>query len=91
MSNLIAEAEKPLIIELLNENELWGYEIIRKLEEELGHRVPWKHGCLYPLLKSLEREGKVRGRWTKISDTRYRRFYKARQSKLKWYRRLFSI
>ena len=39
---------------------MWGYKIIKHVEEERGIRI--RHGALYPLLNTLEKKGFLRSR-----------------------------
>jgi DNA-binding PadR family transcriptional regulator len=47
------------ILGLLGEQELHGYEIRKRLREELGFFSPVSFGSLYPALSRLERSGAV--------------------------------
>lgn len=52
--SLIAGSTGMLILRLLEEKDMYGYEMIEKLAEESDHTFDLKAGTLYPLLHSLE-------------------------------------
>ena len=45
-----------LVLALLNEREMYGYEIIEELERRSNHVFKLKEGTLYPILHALEKE-----------------------------------
>ena len=49
---------RPLVLLTLAKGERSGYDLMRHLAEELGHKP--SPGSIYPLLKQLHREGLVR-------------------------------
>lgn len=46
-----------LLLRLLSEKEMYGYEMITKLREKSNHVFEMKSGTLYPILHTLEKEG----------------------------------
>jgi len=58
-----------LILRLLEMEPMWGYKIIKKIRGLF--EVNLRHGALYPLLNSLEKEGYTRcEKITKVGRTR---------------------
>lgn len=49
-----------MVLRLVQAEPMWGYKIIRYVEEEYGISI--RHGALYPLLNSLEKKGFLRSR-----------------------------
>ncbi|MDH5448511.1 MAG: PadR family transcriptional regulator [Candidatus Bathyarchaeota archaeon] len=49
-----------IVLRLVQAEPMWGYKIIRYVEEEYGISI--RHGALYPLLNSLEKKGFLRSR-----------------------------
>ncbi len=49
-----------MVLRLVKAEPLWGYKIIRDVEEEYG--VTLRHGALYPLLNNLEKKGLMRSK-----------------------------
>jgi PadR family transcriptional regulator PadR len=52
-----------LILALLDERPMYGYEITKELERRSGGYFKATAGSLYPALHNLERDGLVRGTW----------------------------
>ncbi len=65
-----------LVLHLLAERAMYGYELIRELRERSGGAFDLGQGTVYPLLYTLERRGLVKGRWQQSDDTsRARKYY----------------
>lgn len=65
-----------LILALLEDEDKYGYQIIRELESRSDRTFSMKEGTLYPILHSLEQRGEVRS-YERDSDAgRKRRYYK---------------
>ena len=47
-----------LVLALLKEREMYGYEIIEELERRSNHVFKLKEGTLYPILHALEKDRK---------------------------------
>lgn len=55
------------ILHLLQKEKMYGKEVINKISDRFnGHWQP-SHGMIYPILRELEEEGLVKGKW--IGDT----------------------
>lgn len=63
-----------LILSLLDEKEMYGYEMIDTLEKRSDSAFSLKAGTLYPLLHSLEQSGYVSSREAD-ADGRTRKYY----------------
>ncbi len=50
-----------LILRILSERPMHGYEIMKRLSEELGGFYRPSAGAIYPILQRLEEEGYVKG------------------------------
>ena len=61
--NLVAASLEPLLLTLLAEGEMYGYEILQRVEELSGGKIRWTASKLYPLLHHLENQGLVEARW----------------------------
>jgi len=59
-----------LVLALL-EQEMYGYSMVRHIED-LGYRV--EENTLYPLLRRLEKNGWIAGKW-EVGADRPRKFY----------------
>jgi len=70
-----------LVLALLRDRPMYGYEIIRELRERSEGYFAMEEGLLYPALHRLEREELVRAEW-KLVDGRKRRYYAITESGL---------
>jgi DNA-binding PadR family transcriptional regulator len=66
----------PVVLRLLAERAMYGYEIIKVVNERTGNALQWKEGTLYPWLHRLERDGLVRGEWDTAESGRQRKYYR---------------
>jgi PadR family transcriptional regulator PadR len=64
-----------LILALLSEEPMYGYQISQELEQRSGGYFEMKEGLLYPLLHRMRREGLVSSKWQEASGTRRRKYY----------------
>ena len=65
----------PIVLRLLSEREMYGYEIVKVVNERTGGRFEWREGTLYPCLHRLEVKGLVRSRWQGAPNGRQRKYY----------------
>jgi PadR family transcriptional regulator PadR len=72
--NLMAASTKPLILTILADGEMYGYEIIHNIIQLSGGTLEWSEGMLYPVLHRMEKEKFIRSQW-KISESGRRRKY----------------
>ncbi len=73
--SLIAGSAGMLILRLLEEKEMYGYEIIDVLEKRSDSTFALKAGTLYPLLHSLEQAGYIVSREAEAENGRMRKYY----------------
>lgn len=55
--SLVLGSTEMLVLKLLSEKDMYGYEIIATLKERSNHVFDMKSGTLYPILHSLEEDG----------------------------------
>ena len=65
----------PLLLYLIFEQPMYGYQIIKELETRSQGYFKFKEGTLYPVLHRLEREGLIRGQWQTLPSGRQRKNY----------------
>lgn len=64
-----------MLLNLLEEQDMYGYQMIRELEVRSENVFSLKEGTLYPILHGLETEGAVES-FEKIAETgRMRKYY----------------
>jgi PadR family transcriptional regulator PadR len=59
-----------LILKLLDQREMYGYEIVQAIREQSGAIVQIGEGVVYPVLHGLERQGAVKSRRKTVSGRR---------------------
>jgi PadR family transcriptional regulator PadR len=64
-----------LVLSVLREGELYGYEIAQRLRERSGGAFAPSEGSLYPALHSLEAEGALQATWRASDKGPRRRYY----------------
>lgn len=79
--DLLRGSAELLILALLRDRPMYGYEIIRELRERSEGYFAMEEGLLYPTLHRLEREGLLRAEW-QLVDGRRRRYYAITESGL---------
>jgi PadR family transcriptional regulator PadR len=65
----------PVALKLLAERPMYGYELIKVVNERTHNALQWKEGTLYPCLHRLESDGLVRGDWGAAENGRQRKYY----------------
>lgn len=65
-----------LILNMLEREPMYGYKLIKEIEQHSGGVFSFKEGTLYPILHSLEAEGLVESFWTEEERTRKRKYYR---------------
>lgn len=63
-----------LVLSLLSDQDLYGYQMITELERRSDHTFQMKEGTLYPVLKKLETGGYVTAYEAEVSG-RTRKYY----------------
>lgn len=64
-----------LILKLLSERDMYGYEIIRESARRSSEVFQFKEGTLYPALHALHRRGYLRSEWRSGANGRERKYY----------------
>ena len=64
-----------LLLCLMLQQPMYGYQIIKELEKKSLGYFKFKEGTLYPALHRLEKAGLILGRWQMLPNGRHRRYY----------------
>ena len=64
-----------LLLGLLSEREMYGYELVADLRERSASVIDLPEGTVYPALRRLEREALVAGHWIAVAGGPRRRYY----------------
>lgn len=72
-----------MLLKLLEEQDMYGYEMIKELEFKSENVFSLKEGTLYPVLHALEADGTIES-YEKVSETgRIRKYYHITQNGMK--------
>ncbi len=72
---LIKGSFDSLILCLLDQQPMYGYQIIKELDHKSEGYFRFKEGTLYPALHRLEQAGLIEGKWQMLPNGRQRRYY----------------
>ena len=64
-----------LILKLLEQKDMYGYQIIEELANQSDNTFHLKTGTLYPLLHSLENDSMIESYDEKADSARIRKYY----------------
>jgi PadR family transcriptional regulator, regulatory protein PadR len=64
-----------LILSLLSEREMYGYEILQEAERRSAREFQLKEGTLYPALHNLEQSGLLKAVWRAGESGPRRKYY----------------
>lgn len=72
---LIGASTRILVLSVLARAASYGYDIIKRINQDADGVFTWQEGTVYPLLHKLEQDGLVRAEW-QLSDTgKSRKYY----------------
>ncbi|MCK4368793.1 MAG: helix-turn-helix transcriptional regulator [Dehalococcoidales bacterium] len=64
-----------LLLCLVVQQPMYGYQIIKELERRSQGYFKFKEGTLYPALHRLEKADLIQGKWQTLPSGRQRRYY----------------
>ena len=64
-----------LLLALLADAPMYGYQIVKELEQRSRGYFQFKEGTLYPALHRLERDGLLEAKWMPSPSGKKRRYY----------------
>jgi PadR family transcriptional regulator PadR len=64
-----------LVLNLLSNGDMYGYQMIKELQERSDNTFTLKEGTLYPILHTFESQGLVEAYWEATSSARKRKYY----------------
>lgn len=71
---LLKGSTKMLILEMVKDENMYGYQMIKNLKEKSNNVFEFKEGTLYPILHSLEEEGLISSYWDDTTGKK-RKYY----------------
>ena len=73
--NTLAGSAAMLVMALLREQDMYGYQMIEELRRRSDHTFDLKAGTLYPLLHALEEKGWISSYQEDADTARPRKYY----------------
>lgn len=64
-----------LLLCLVKDQSMYGYQIIKELENRSQGYFKFKEGTLYPALHRLEKNGLIEGKWQSLTNGQQRKYY----------------
>jgi PadR family transcriptional regulator PadR len=64
-----------LLLCLVKDQSMYGYQIIKELEDRSQGYFKFKEGTLYPALHRLEKNGLIQGKWQILINGQQRKYY----------------
>ncbi len=64
-----------MLLSLLNEEDCYGYEIIRRIADRSDDAFQFKEGTLYPVLHKMENDGLVKSCRKEAENGKMRTYY----------------
>ena len=74
-NELVKGSVDSLLLCLIGQQPMYGYQIIKELEDKSQGYFKYKEGTLYPALHRLEKAGLLVGKWEPSAGGRQRRYY----------------
>lgn len=65
-----------ILLQLLAEKDMYGYEIVKEMEKRSGNALQVKEGTLYPALHRLEKQQYIEAYWREPEKGPARKYYK---------------
>ncbi len=78
-SQLVKGTTPLLVLSVLREGELYGYEIAQRIRELSGDELAPGEGSLYPALHKLEQDGALESFWADSQVGPRRKYYRITQ------------
>lgn len=79
---LLKGSTSMLILELLKQENMYGYQMIKKLKEKSENIFELKEGTLYPILHSLEENRLITSYWDETTGKK-RKYYSITEKGIK--------
>ena len=72
---LIGASTSILVLGILAKDPSYGYEVVKRVNQEAENLFEWQEGTIYPVLHKLEKEGLLRTEWQEANTGRRRKYY----------------
>jgi PadR family transcriptional regulator PadR len=61
-SNFLSGVPELMILRLLQDREMYGYEIVQAIQSQSGGALSFGEGVIYPVLHGLEKDGALKSK-----------------------------
>jgi len=65
----------PILLSVISELPMYGYQIVKELEQKTEGYLKLEAGTIYPALMRLEKKGLLSSRWEQTTERQGRRYY----------------
>lgn len=72
---LVKGSTSLLVLQLLNDRDMYGYELVKEMDRRSEHHFQVKEGTLYPALHKLEKQGYIEFYWQNQEKGPARKYY----------------
>ena len=73
---LVKGSTSLLVLQLLNERDMYGYELVKEIENRSENNLQIKEGSLYPGLHKLEKQEYIEAYWQEQDKGPARKYYR---------------
>ncbi|GKU80735.1 PadR family transcriptional regulator [Niallia sp. NCCP-28] len=73
---LVKGSTSLILLQLLEEKEMYGYELVKEMESRSDYTLQVKEGTLYPALHKLEKQAYVESFWQESEKGPARKYYR---------------
>ena len=73
---LVKGSTSLLLLQLLEERDMYGYELVKELEKRSSNEFSFKEGTLYPALHKLEKQEYIECYWQEQEKGPARKYYR---------------
>ncbi|WP_087974387.1 PadR family transcriptional regulator [Oceanobacillus rekensis] len=73
---LVKGSTSLLVLQLLNERDMYGYELVKEMDRRSDHNLQMKEGTLYPALHKMEKQEYIECYWQNQKKGPARKYYR---------------
>lgn len=73
---LVKGSTSLILLQMLNERDMYGYELVKELDKRSDHHLQVKEGTLYPALHKLESQEYIVCYWQEQEKGPARKYYR---------------
>ncbi|MCA1029733.1 PadR family transcriptional regulator [Bacillus timonensis] len=73
---LVKGSTSLIVLQILQEKDMYGYELVKEMEKRSGNTLQVKEGTLYPALHKLEQKSYVEAYWQEQEKGPARKYYR---------------